>query len=204
MAVIKLNDFGTKAVLSQFGLTPKRRIGKGTFCAVYEDGPDSVMKLTTDPIQRESTRDYLIGVHFPVLQEDIGHVGTQHTDDLELYMFKAERLRPTRDADAATRKLARQVISAVDDCWRTTEAFRALNGRGSVAQVKSACSSVVLAQLTEFKSLPLTIRDAFVDIQRMVWDYKNLVLDFHGANLMVRGTDELVFNDVIVDGELLY
>jgi hypothetical protein len=37
-----------------------------------------------------------------------------------------------------------------------------------------------------------------------VLDYQNLVIDFHGANLMVRGTDELVFNDVIVDGDLLY
>jgi hypothetical protein len=204
MAVIRLDDWGTKSVLSQYGLTPKRRIGKGLFCAVYEDGPESVVKLTTDSIQRESVRDYLEGVHFPAMVADIGFVGTQYKGDMDLFMFKSERLRPTREADAATRKLARQVIRAVDDCWATPAAERARRGRGTQAQLRSAGSRVVLDQLAEFKGLPETIREAFEDVHRLVRDYTNLVIDFHGANLMVRGMDELVFNDVVVDGDLLY
>ena len=203
MAVIRLDDWGTKSVLSQYGLTPMRRIGKGLFCAVYEDGPDSVVKLTTDAIQLHSVRDYLGGVHFPELVDNIGWVGEQHIGDHDLYMFKAERLRPTREADAATRKLARDVMRAVDDFW-APHASRMMYGRGSQAQKRSECSGVVLDQLMEFTSLPESIREAFADLRRMVNDYTNLVIDFHGANLMVRGSDELVFNDVIVDGDLLY
>lgn len=202
MAVIRLDDWGTKSVLSQFGLKSKQRIGKGLFCAVYDAGPESVYKLTTDAVQLHSVRDYLEGVHFPELVENIGWVGEQRIGDHDLYMFKAERLKPTKEADAATRKLARDVIRAVDEFW-APHASRLVYGRGSRAQKRSECSGLVLDQLMEFKSLPETIREAFGDLRRMVLDYQNLVIDFHGANLMVRGTDELVFNDVIVDGDLL-
>ena len=204
MALINLNDYATKAVLREFNLTPQRRIGRGVTCVVYEDGPDAVFKLTVDAIQRESVRDYLAGVHFPKMVKDIGHVGTQGLGDRELYLFKAERLRPTRDADAATRKLARQVLATVDEFWEDPDAKRALHSRGSLAQTRSACGLVVLDRLVGCKRLPESIRNAFLDIQRLCWDYDGLLIDFHGANLMVRGTDELVLNDVIVDGELLF
>jgi hypothetical protein len=204
MALINLNDYSTKAVLRQFNLTPQRRIGRGATCVVYDDGPGEVFKLTVDAVQRESVRDYLGGVHFPKMVKDIGHVGTQGRGKRELYLFKAERLRPTRDADAATRKLARQVLATVDEFWADPDATRALHARGSLAQTRSACASVVLDRLVDCKRLPESIRDAFQDIQRMVWDYHDLVIDFRGANLMVRGTDELVLNDVIANGELLF
>jgi hypothetical protein len=196
MATIRLNDYGTKAVLSQFALTPGRRLGKGEFCAVYADGPDEVIKLTTDPIQRESVRDYLGGVHFPNMLEDLGCVGTQHAGDLDLYMFKAERLRPTRDADAATRRLARQVIKEVEASLATSDAQASLRGRGSKAVRYAARSDAALKHLVDSKSLPASVVEAFADLQHMTWNYNNLVIDFHGANLMVRGTEELVFNDV--------
>lgn len=204
MALIKLSDHGTRSVLSRFNLTPKRRLGMGLFCAVYEDGPESVLKLTTDSVQLESVRDYFDGVHFPVLKDTIGYVGEQYSGDRSLFLFKAERLRPTREADVATRKLARQVLRAVDECWRSDDAASKLHGRGTNAQRRSQGSAVVLDQLMELKTLPETIRDAFLDIRRMVSDYSNLAIDFHGANLMVRGTDELVLNDIILDGDLLY
>ena len=204
MAVIKLSDWGTRRVLSEYGLTPKRRLGMGLFCAVYEDGPDSVFKLTTDPIQRDSVRDYFGGTHFPALQKDIGYVGEQQAGERSLFLFKAERLRPTREADAATRKLARQLVRMVDDCWRSDDAARKLRGRGSQAQLRSEGSALVLNQLVDSPALPESIREALEDVRLMVRDYTNLVIDFHGANLMVRGTDELVLNDIIVDGDLLY
>lgn len=204
MALLHLNDYGTSAVLRRFELTPKRRIGRGLTCAVYEDGPDAVYKLTIDPIQRESVCHYLGGTHFPAVLKDIGHVGEQYKRDLNLYLFKCERLRPLKDADSATRKLAFQVLKAVDECWDAPDAKRALHARGTVAQTRSACASVVLNQLVEFPGIPSGIREAFEDLRRLVWDYRDLVIDFHRANLMVRGTDELVLNDVVASGELLF
>ena len=204
MALLHLNDYGTSAVLRQFGLTPQRRIGRGLTCAVYDDGAESVYKLTVDPIQRESVCHYLDGKHFPAVVQDIGHVGEQGKLDLNLYLFKAERLRPTKDADSATRKLASQVLKAVNDCWDGADTQRVLHSRGSVAQSRSAAASVILDHMVENRELPLSIREAFEDLRRLVWDYRDLVLDFHCANFMVRGTDELVFNDVVASGELLF
>lgn len=204
-AILKLNDWGTRAVLSRYGLTASRRLGKGTFCAVYEDGPDQVFKLTADSIQLESVRDYLVGVHFPKLLANEGCVGEQFKGDRSLFLFKSERLKRTREADAATRKLTRQVLKAVDECWSSKEATNKSHLlRGTFAAKQSMRSSVALEQLIEKKDLPESVREAFEDIQRMVMNYNDLALDFHGANLMVRGTDELVFNDIIVDGALLY
>lgn len=204
MAAILLNDFGTKAVLERFSLSPERRIGKGHFCAVYEAGPDEVIKLTTDVIQHASLRDYLDGAHFPNMLKDIGCVGTQHAGDLDLYMFKTERLRPTREADAATRRLARQVIAEANASLRTPAAQSAMKSARSRAERYSVRSRAALAHLVESRTLPASMTDAFEDLGRMARDYDNVVIDFHGANLMVRGKDELVFNDVVADAAILY
>jgi hypothetical protein len=204
MALIKLNDWGTRAVLNRFNLTASRRIGKGQFCAVYEDGPDAVIKLTTDSIQVESVRDYLGGVHFPKMLGNEGHVGVQYKGDVDLYLFKAERLRPLREADAATRKLACTVLDAVEQCWNSRDVISKATVRGTRARRVSLRSQAVLEQLKDNKDLPESLREAFEDILRMVWNYDDLCLDFHRANLMVRGTDELIFNDVILDGNLAF
>lgn len=206
MAVLNLKDGGTRAVLSQFGLKPAQRLGRGQFCAVYaaDDDDDAVVKLTADPIQLESVRDYLIGGHYPALLHAEGWVGTQHRDERNLYLFQAERLQPIRFADAATKKLARQLLQLENSFWFGDEAKRRWNARGSLAAKQSRRSQAVVEQLLECKELPASMREAFEHLQTLLWDYKDLVLDFHRANLMVRGTDELVFNDVIVDGALWY
>lgn len=204
MNVIKLNDMGTRAVLHRHGLSTGRRLGKGATCAVYEDGPDAVIKLTADPVQWESVRDYLGGVHFPTLVESIGHVGTQRAGDRELYMFKAERLRPIRDAEPATRKQARHLLKVVDRFWGSAEAKKALHQRGTIASRRSACSVVVLEQLAECPDLPQSMQEACVDLLRLVMDYQNLNIDFQERNLMVRGNGDIVFNDVVIDASLLW
>lgn len=205
MALLKLNDWGTRQVLSQFELTPERRIGRGYFCAVYEAGPASVLKLTVDGVQLESVRDHLVGPHFPRLTDNLGCVGTQAKGDFDLFLFKSERLRPIQAADAATRRLAREVIRTVDGCLRSPQATAQYNkAYGSVALRKTLQSQAALEQLVTCPTLPGSVRTAFEDLYRMVGNYVHLVLDFHSANLMVRGTDELVFNDVIADGDKLY
>ncbi|HDR9103546.1 hypothetical protein [Paraburkholderia sp. A3RO-2L] len=204
MAFLKLNDFGTRRVLSQFHLTAGRRIGKGQFCAVYEDGPDAVFKLTTDAIQLESVRDYLGGVHFPKMLDNIGYVGEQHVNELSLFLFKSERLKPLREADVATRKLGRKVIRVVHECLSNRLTKSKVPALGPFKAKQAQRTLAALEQLAENADLPETMREAFEDIHRMVRDYDGLVIDFHGANLMVRGADEIVFNDIIVDGSLLY
>lgn len=203
MASLKLNDTGTCCVLAQHQLTPARRIGRGQFCAVYEDGPDAVIKLTTDSLQLESVRDYLIGPHFPKMLDNYGYVGEQFSGDLSLLMFKSERLNPTRMADLTTKRLVRKVMSSVDRFWSSQEAINRYNKRGRTADKLASRSEATLEQLAEDTDLPLSVREAFQALLNMALNYQNIVLDMHGANLMVRGRDELIFNDVVVSGELL-
>lgn len=203
MASLKLNDTGTRCVLAKHQLTPARRIGRGQFCAVYEDGPNAVIKLTTDSLQLESVRDYLVGPHFPKMLDNYGYVGEQFSGDLSLLMFKSERLNPTRMADLATKRLVRKVRSSVDRFWFSPEVINRYNKRGRTADKLASRSEATLEQLAEYTDLPLSVREAFQALLNMALNYQNIVLDMHGANLMVRGTDELIFNDVVVSGELL-
>lgn len=205
MAILNLTDFGTRKVLRKYGLTAARKIGRGEFCAVYEDSPTTVLKLTADAIQLESVRDYLVGVHFPKLIENEGYVGEQSKGERSLFLFKAERLKPVREADPSTRKLARQVLKAVEKANSSDEAINRSNVQHTrFAYTQSLRAQATLELLMEDETLPASIREAFEDIHRMTLNYNDLVIDFHGPNLMVRGNDELVFNDVILDGELWY
>jgi hypothetical protein len=206
MAVLNLRDGGTRAVLSQFGLKPAQRIGRGQFCAVYADteNNDVVVKLTADAIQLESVRDYLVGAHYPMLLHNEGYVGTQYCNDQNLYLFKTERLQPLRMADKATKKLANLVLKLEAEAWYSFETQRRANVRGSLATQQAMRSNAVLEQLLQCKELPASILEAFEALYYMHGNYNDLTLDFHSANLMVRGTDELVFNDVILDAALWY
>lgn len=205
MTILRLQDMGTREVLSRFRLTTDRRVGKGWFCAVYEDGLDAVTKLTADAIQLESVRHYLVGNHFPKLLQATGRVGTQHAGNLGLYLFQAERLRPVKDADAATQKLARKVVG---DLGRARAKYHRdtmhLNRivPDSWAQRCNADDAMLLGLMLENKAFPGSVREAFGALLSLVSTDKNLVLDFKSANFMVRGTDELVFNDVIANGAL--
>lgn len=203
MASLRLNDCGTRFVLAQRQLTPARRIGRGQFCAVYDDGPEAVIKLTTDSIQLESVRDYLIGPHFPKMLDNYGYVGEQYSGELSLLMFKSERLKPTRMADLPTKRLVKKVMRSVDRYWCSNETIKRSSAKHSNTARLVSRTEATLEQLIEDQELPASVREAFEDLLRMAMDYQNIVLDMHGANLMVRGADELIFNDVVVTGELL-
>lgn len=203
MASLRLSDFSTRAVLRQYGLTTQRRLGRGKFCAVYDDGPETVIKLTADPIQLESVRDYLKGIHYPKMVANLGCVGEQHAYDMNLYLFKSERLKPTCEADLATRRLARTVIRTLDTLWSSDSAINKSNVKRPPAERLALRSAATLEMAVESQELPLSTREALQELLFMMGNYNGLTLDFHGANLMVRGTDELVFNDVVVDAELL-
>lgn len=202
MALLNLADYATKRVVSRYGLTPARRIGRGMFCAVYEDGPDAVWKLTADNIQYESVRDYLDGTHYPALVDGPGYVDSQR-NEVGLYLFRAERLQPLKLADKPTRKLAQHLLREADRHWHSADAQRAADRHRQTPQRCAARAQLTLEQLQDTAMLPQSLREALADLLRMMLDYGTLSLDLHRANLMVRGTDELVLNDVVVDGAKL-
>lgn len=203
MAYLQLSDFGTKSVLRKFNLTPARRIGRGQFCSVYEDGPDKVLKLTCDVIQFESIRDYMEGPHFPSMMENFGCVGTQGRHKRDLFLFQTERLTPLKSAPPATKKLARQLLKTVRDHWTSDAALNRATHCHRFSEMLQARSDVVLEQVMQDTRLPQSLRYAFELLARMKSDYGSVSLDVHGANLMVRDDGELVLNDVVTDSEML-
>jgi len=201
MYVLRLSDVGTRQVLKQYDLKAEHRLGRGKFCAVYEAGPNAVNKLTADNIQLESIRDFMTGEHFPTLLSTEGYVGDQYQLDASLYLFQTEKLRPVREGSTATRKLARKILATVDNFWGSSRSVNHAYSKPNVSlatklSMRAEASIEQLAQCTEF---PESIRTAFEKIRTMMENYENLTIDFHSGNLMVRGTDELIFNDVIVD-----
>lgn len=202
MKKLKLNDWGTRRVLAEKGLTADRRIGRGAFCAVYEAGPDAVLKLTADSIQYESVRDYLWGDHYPaLLGDDHGYAGEQ-SNEQSLYLFRAERLQPLRFADVATKKLATLFLRRADLAWASPQTQREAS-RSPRQERRTVRTRESLKQLVDDGVLPASLRQALADLLRMINDYDGLQFDLHRGNLMVRGTDELVLNDVVVSGSLM-
>lgn len=196
--MLKLNDWQTRKHIREHGLDKMDRLGRGTFCAVYDETADTVLKLTADAIQYESVRDYLFGTHYPELIGGAGYIGEQSHGELSLYLFRAERLNPLRMADLATKRLARKVLSKVDSVWCSS--WNSVPGNHSTdwAYRRSEVSRKTIRELRDDDTLPLSIREAFEYLENFANDYQDVGLDFHRNNLMVRGTDELVFNDVIV------
>lgn len=204
MRILNLNDHGTKAVLRELNALPENRIGRGALCAVYDAGPHEVLKISADVIQLESVRFYLQGTHYPAMTKDIGYVGTQFRRNLSLVAYQSERLNPLKTADKATKKLARDLISKSGLIFMASAAKRPYDRRESDTERRAAQTLMVLESLAEQDSLPLSLREALADVHGMAMDYGTLSLDISASNLMVRGTDELVLNDIIVDGSVLF
>lgn len=187
MLNLRLRDPKTRAVASEFGLTPQNRLGRGKFCAVYKKSEDRVYKLTSSAIQLESARDYFEGSHFPRFYTDYWCQGQQSHGAL-LYLYTAERLNKLRDADKSTKALSRLIYQ------KTQSAI------GSKINLPSVVGASIQAceDLITDKDLPLSIREAFERVIDVCYDFADVILDIHGANFMVRGKDELILNDIVV------
>lgn len=195
---LQLNDGATKRVMQQYGLNASNRLGRGMFCAAYDAGWDEVMKLTSDPIQVESIRDYFRGEHFPQLIQNYGYMGEQR-NEASLFLFKVDRLKPVKEADAATQTLAKSLVRRtckLYDTVKVDEKYRWNN-------FKTERDKLIVEALMNDGRLPQSLRDAFEPVMTMLCDYDGLRLDLCGKNLMVRGQDELILNDIVVDGKLL-
>ena len=195
---LNLNDGATKRVMQQYGLTTKNRLGRGMFCAAYDAGWDEVMKLTSDPIQMESIRDYFKGKHFPRLIHNYGYMGEQR-NEASLFLFKVDRLKPLKEADAATQTLARSLVRRTCKLYGTVNVEEKYRWNNFYTER----DKLIVQSLIDDVRLPQSLRDAFEPVLSMLNDYDGMRLDLCGANLMVRGQDELILNDIVVDGKLI-
>lgn len=196
--VLRLDKSCTKAIIREQRLHTRQRIGRGAFTVVYDgDTPDTVWKLTADPVQRESALFYFRSPNFPVLHQDIGHVGDQHDrheDDIPLWLYQAERLTPLRESPDSVRKEARRFMAVY-------------NRLHDINYQKDGCfvgrpdyAKRMMALLLAEESLA-QYHEAFAQLDRMIQDYQEIRLDFQPANLMARG-NTLVLNDVICGGPI--
>lgn len=198
---LNLTDWGTKAALREHRLTTLNRIGRGSFCAVY-DGGDHVKKLTSDAIQYESIRDYLSGEHFPQLLQNHyhGYAGTQRKEDADLYLFSTEKLLPLAKAPKSVRALAYQLCRKTDEYWISSKSMKQYN---LLNFNYTEQSKETLERLSEDGSFPSSLRASFEDLYRLLGDFGGQPrLDMGRSNLMTRG-DTLVLNDVVFDAEKL-
>lgn len=191
--VLRLDSPATKFIARRHGLTPARRLGRGTFCAVYEgDSPESVWKLTADEVQRESALFHYNSPCFPKLLEDCGYVGDQ--DERPLWLFKTERLQPLRQSSADVRKEARFLMQ------RFSVNFEVALDQGFSAHAEEFCAQVVALMMEDSSVEPY--HEAMGQLYNVLTNYPGARLDLHSGNLMARG-DQLVLNDIVCNATLL-
>jgi len=185
---LKLKDPGVRAALHHPALVGLPRLGRGAFCAVYDNG-GTVLKLTCDPVSYEYAAGHLRpqGEHFPCLVNDWRDIGETSGGDA-LYLFEVEKLQPIlRGSPCEVKRDAEVLVNLVDATWsrhrwRTTE--------GHVASYRA------LQELAAGDDLSERMREGLGELALFAGDHEG-VLDFHKANLMLRD-DTIVLNDVIV------
>jgi hypothetical protein len=201
--VLRLQDWGVKRVMREHGLKAKDKLGRGAFTAVYAEDDATVLKLTVDPIQYDAHVFLRDNPHFPTVFDPRGEVGNQHAQDLALYLSRCERLRPLNQADAPTRRLARQVTKASARCWVSARVYSVAKGYARESDHFRVRTLETFSEMSQDMAFPQSLRDAFEVLANMVSNYGEATLDMHRGNLMVRGTDELVLNDVLAPCNLL-
>lgn len=201
MRILNLNDVSIKAVCSKFNLTPKNRIGRGTFATVHTASEKSVRKLTLDDSTMMFLRFFSDVPGLPRVIEDHGYVGEISTGDA-LYLIEMERLVPLAASDLEMRRLAGQVVKAARKIYSTANSTY---GRGvSNVTVLEKSSLTTASALSRDRTLPKHVRDAFGRVYNFLDDYRDCGygIDIHRGNLMARGK-RLVLSDVVFNAEML-
>jgi hypothetical protein len=193
-AFLNLTDPGVRAALRHPALAGKKRIGRGGFCAVYDNG-DTVLKLTADGVAHDFAASAWRpqGEHFPRLVDSHFCIGETSGGDL-LYLYEAEKLQPIgRDSLYHIKKAVKDLNVKVGATYANQE-FRGHNTE--VYNSSRACE-----ELAQNVSLPDTMRDAFSQLATFIASW-NAALDFHSKNVMLRG-DTIVLNDPIVGADAI-
>lgn len=185
-----------RKALVAFNLAQKKRIGKGQFCAVYDNEDGTVSKLTLDSVAFEGVRSYFHSPHLPQMLHNEGIVGEHGLAKNSLYLFTTPKLLPLSKAKSVEKRLAAQLGTEYETSWTNAwEKVRHIKDSGWKYAV--ARSRVILEALKDRPSLPQAIREALEEIYRMARDFDNLMLDFKRTNLMVTEDGRLILNDVI-------
>lgn len=197
---LKMDDRGVRWVRHTHPrLKGKRMLARGHFAAVFDGGPDTILKLTRDPLQYAVAADpyHPEGPYFPRLVESYGDVG-ETNDGHCLYLIEVERLQAINAQAPLAMKRERKSLMQVLD-------FHASTIRGTLPANRrySKYGDQEVARLTletarECEEISEGARQALGDLRDFICNYDGYALDFHAGNMMRRG-DQLVLNDVIAD-----
>lgn len=192
--ILRLDDKGTKEALTHPALAGKRKLARGKFSAVYDNG-DTVLKVTTDSSCYELMKFYAQGnKRFPTTIRDFGVIGVQKLHDLNIYMVEVERLNKISTASIELRRLVRKICNQSADIMATKAPIFERH------QAKIAMARIVpetLYQMSEDSDFTSDMREALEFIAQFSMDYDGIGLDFHSGNFMVRNNGELVFSDPV-------
>lgn len=123
----------------------------------------------------------------------------EQRNEASLFLFKVDLLKPVKEADAATQTLARSLVRRTNKLYDTVK----VDERHRWNNFYTERDKLIVQSLIDDVRLPQSLREAFEPVLSMLNDYDGLHLDLYGANLMVRGQDELILNDIVVDGKLI-
>lgn len=203
MAILKLNHPGTRAAMCHPALRGKKRIGRGFFAAVYDNG-DTILKMTCDSRAYEFHCDmgglHVDGnIHFARVIEDHGCIG--HQGDLRINLMemeKLEKLAPATPQKKFAKKLERHCAKML---MSKQPAFERLHGRVDHSRIVPE----TLYQLSENEAeYGETMCNAFERLASFSMNYEHVCLDIHSGNIMVRpGTGDIILMDPIADAKLL-
>lgn len=192
--ILRLDDKGTKKALTHPALTGKKRIARGKFSAVYDNG-ETVLKVTTDSTGYELMKFYANNnKRFPETITDYGMIGVQKLYDLNIYMVEVERLYQINTAPLSSRRLVKRLCKQASNIMATkTPIFEKHENKITMARIVPE----TLYQMSDDKDFTPDMREALESIASFSMDYDGVGLDFHSANFMVRENGELVFSDPV-------
>lgn len=194
MSVLKLKHPGTKHALTHPMLQGKKMIGRGWFCAVFDNG-DTVLKLTMDTVQYGFYTDYFRpqGQHFPTLIENHGVIGEQY--ESSLFLVEMEKLTPLkRKADApAAWDLRRNLIELIERL--RSDVCDKIPLKITPVEYNRLLTDKVLSAAAESDMLTEDMREIMGEMASYAGCYQ-AGLDMKRDNFMLRG-DTLIFNDVL-------
>lgn len=196
MNVLQLTDSGVKAAMMHEALVGKKRIGRGSYSAVYDNG-ETVLKLTADMAHYEMLKFYADGTSaLPVMTTDYFHVGTQKQyGNITLYLFEVEKLVKMKHGTAEKRLAQKMCKAAANIMGTKTPVFERHKDKIGIERIVPE----TFYQMSEDMTLPLEIREALEQLGRFSMDYEGVGMDFHMANFMIRpSTGQLVMSDPVM------
>lgn len=195
--ILQLTDPHVRAALRHPALAGKKRIGRGAFCAVYDNG-DTVLKLTADAFQYRFYAEphwFDDSPYFPRLVHDFEDVG-ETADGLSLFLVEMEKLDRVSTLPACRRQV-RQILKVADEFYYP-HFDRAHKIRNQHERRKMVCIQT-LDDMSVDERLEPGLQDA-LDRTRNFLSNHDCAFDLHQANFMRRG-EQVVLNDVVADLE---